>query len=189
MAFELRQHAVEQSRAQRAAFREGNVQRLQKLRERVDLLQRRLVMHAVDQRERLLLQHLGRRDVGEDHELLDQLVRIETFGHDDAIDRAVALQEDLALGQIEIERIALVAGALGAGIGGIERPPGSDRAGSGGVVGPAVDRGLRLRVVQLRRRAHQDAVEAVRALAPVGAEHHPHRERAARLARHQRAGD
>ncbi len=80
MAFELCQHAVEQSRAQRAALREGDVERLQKFLERVDLLQRRLVMHAVDQRERFLLQHLGRRDVGEDHELLDQLVRVEPVG-------------------------------------------------------------------------------------------------------------
>lgn len=145
--------------AQRAAFREGDVERLQEFRERVDFFQRRLVVHAVDQRERLLLQHLGCRDVGEDHELLDQLVRVETLRHDDTINRAVALQEDLALGQIEIERIALVARALDAGISGIERLQDRIEQGAGGVVRPPVDRGLRLRVVQLRRRAHQDAME------------------------------
>lgn len=79
-------------------------------------------MHPVDQRQRLLLEHLGCRDIGEDHELLDQLVRVEPVGHDDAVDRAVGLEQDLALGQIEIERIALVARALDAGIGGIKRP-------------------------------------------------------------------
>ena len=53
------------------------------------LLQRRLVMHAVDQRQRLLLQRLGRGDIGEDHELLDQPVRVQPLGHDDAIDGAI----------------------------------------------------------------------------------------------------
>ena len=60
-------------------------------------------------------------------------------------------------------------------------------SGAGRLVGAAVDRGLRLRVVQLRGRAHQDAMEGVAALAAVGADHHAHRERGAVLVRPQRA--
>ena len=47
------------------------------------------------------------------------------------------------------------------------------------VVGVAVERILRLRIMEFRRRAHQDAMEAVRALAAVGRNHHAHCERRA----------
>ena len=63
-------------------------------------------MDAVDQRLSLGLQRLGGRDIGLDHELLDQLVGVEALGHDDPVDRAVRLQQDLALGQVEFERLA-----------------------------------------------------------------------------------
>ena len=48
-----------------------------------------LVVHAVDQRHARPFQRLGRRDVGEDHELLDQPVGVEPLRRDDAVDRAV----------------------------------------------------------------------------------------------------
>ena len=64
-------------------------------------------MHPIDKRQRLLFKHFGRGDVGEDHEFLDQFMRVEPFGHDHAIDRAVRLQQDFALGQIEVERICV----------------------------------------------------------------------------------
>ena len=153
----------------------------------MNLLLGRFIMHPIDKRQRLLFKHFGRGDVGEDHEFLDQAVRVEPLRHDDAIDCAVRLQQDLSFGQIEIERIALVARELYQRIGRVERLQDRIEQGAGGVVGPAVDRGLRLRVMQLGGRAHQHAMKAVRALAAVGADHHPHRERAARLARHQRA--
>ena len=105
------QDAVELLGAQRAALRQRDVERLQELAQRFDLLQRRLVVHAVDQRHARLLQRLGRRDIGEDHELLDQPMRVEPLRRDDAIDRAVGFQQDFALGQVEIERAARVAGA------------------------------------------------------------------------------
>ena len=57
----------------------------------------------------------------------------------------------------------------------------------GGVVGMAVDGGLRLGVVELGEGAHQHAMEAVLALAAVGADHHAHRDRGAVLARLERA--
>ncbi len=153
----------------------------------MNLLLARLVVYPIDKRQRLLFKHFGRGDVGEDHELLDQAMRVEPLGHDHAIDRSVGFEQNLAFGQIEIERIALVAREFYQRIGRVERFQDRLEQRAGGVVGPSVDRGLRLRVIQLRGRAHQHAMKAVRALAAVGADHHPHRQRAARLARHQRA--
>ena len=63
-------------------------------------------MGAVDQRRAGLLEALGGRDIGEDHELLDQPMRVEALGHQHPVDGAVGLEEDLALGQVEIERLA-----------------------------------------------------------------------------------
>ena len=85
----------------------------------------------------------------------------------------------LALGQVEVERRRGRRGPSFSGaIGGPERARARvSSSGSVVVVGAAVDGGLRLLVGELGGRAHQDAVEAVAALAPVGAEHHPHRER------------
>ena len=48
-------------------------------------------------------------------------MRVEPLRHDDAIDRPVGLQQDLALGQIKIERIAFVARELDQSIGRVER--------------------------------------------------------------------
>ncbi len=64
------------------------------------------VMHAIYLRCPAFLQHLRRRDVGEDHELLDQAMRVKRSRRIDARDRAVGIKDDLALGQIEIERRA-----------------------------------------------------------------------------------
>src|SRR5207302_3649568 len=129
----------------------------------------------------------GRGDVGQDHELFDQFVRVEPLRHDHAVHGAVGLEQDLAFGNVEIERIALVARALYHRVSVVEWLDDGIEQGTGDVIGPPVDRGLRLRIVQFRGRAHQYAMKAVRALAAVGADHHAHRERAARLARHQRA--
>ena len=63
----------------------------------------------------------GGGDIGEDHELLDQPVRLEPLRHDHAIDGAVGFEHDLAFGNVEIERAALVAGAQHRAIGGVER--------------------------------------------------------------------
>ena len=103
-------------------------------------------------------------------------------GVDHAVDRAVGLEQDLALGQVEIERPALVARALERFVGGVERLEHGVEQRLGVLVGAAVDRGLRLLVGELRGRAHQHAVERVRALAAVGADHHAHRQRGAVLA-------
>ena len=57
---------------------------------------------------------------------------------------------------------------------------------AGGIVRPSIDCRLRLCIVQLGGRAHQNAMKAVRTFATVVSDHHPHCERATWLARHQR---
>ena len=75
LAFDLVEDAVELLGAQRAALGQRDVQRFEEFAQRLDLLQRRLVVHAIDQRHARLLERFGGRHVGEDHELLDQPVR------------------------------------------------------------------------------------------------------------------
>ena len=148
---DLRQHVIEQRGAQRAAFRERQIEGFQKFLQIMNLLERRFIVHPIDKRQRLLFKHFGRRDVGQDHEFFDQLVRIQPLRHDDAIHGAVGLQQDLAFGNVEIERIAFVARALDDRIGVVERFEDRIEQGTRRVVGPSVDRRLRLRVVQLSR--------------------------------------
>ena len=129
-------------------------------------------MDAVDERLELGLQRLGRGDIRLDHELLDELVRIEAVGNDDLVDRAVGLQQDLALGQVEFQRLARDAAALQHRIGCPERFQRRLEDGTGDVVRRAVDRRLRLAVGELCRRLHHDAVEGVADLPPLGGEGH-----------------
>ena len=169
--------AVELGGPHLRAARQRHAERLQEFAQRFLLGQRRRVVDAVDQRLLLRLQRLGGGDVGLDHELLDQLVGVEALGHDDAVDRAVRLQQDLALGQVELERLAVVAAALQDRVGGPQRLQHRVEDRPGLVVRRAVDRRLRLRVGELGRRAHHDAVEGVAHLAAVGGEDHAHGER------------
>ena len=55
------------------------------------------------------LQRLGGRDIGEDHELLDQPVGVEPLRPSHPGEPAVRVEDQLALGQVEIERIAAFA--------------------------------------------------------------------------------
>ena len=179
LAFDAREHGIELFRAQRAAARERNFERVQELAQRFHAFARGFVMHAIDQRRAGALQRFRRRDIGEDHEFLDQPVRVEPLRNDHAIQRAVGLEQDFSLGQIEIERTAFVARFLDREISVVERLEHRIEQGPGLVVGPSVDRVLRLLVVQLGGRFHQHAMECVRAFAPVGADHHAHGERRA----------
>ena len=56
------------------------------------------------------LQRLGGGDVGEDHELLDQPMRVESLRPADAGELSLGIDHQLAFGQVQVERIAL--GAL-----------------------------------------------------------------------------
>ena len=105
------------------------------LRDRLDLAWRRVVaeVHADAQRAADSLQRdtlLGRRpfvdaeqarmfgagdelggaDVGRQHRLLDQLVRLGAHARNDLLDATVVVADDLRLGRLEVDRAAL--GAL-----------------------------------------------------------------------------
>ena len=96
------------------AARQRQAERLQEFAQRFLLGQRWRVVDAVDQRLALCLQRFGGRDIGLDHELFDELVRVEPVGNDDAVDRAVRLEQDLALGQVEFQRLAGIRGRASA---------------------------------------------------------------------------
>ena len=75
--------AIEEGGLQRAGLRQLDADRGQNLAQAAHLLERGLVMHAIDQRRARFLQRLGGRDVGEDHEFLDQPVRLEPLRDED----------------------------------------------------------------------------------------------------------
>ena len=81
-----------------------------KSRSDCELLLRRRGVHAIHHRLVQALQFLGGRDVGEDHELLDQPVAVEARPWRDAAHDALVVQHDTALRQVEIERAARGAG-------------------------------------------------------------------------------
>ena len=147
-----------------------------------DLLLTGRVVDAVDQRRFLLLQRLGGADVGLDHHLLDQPVRLQRGAFLDGGDAAVRRHADAALGRFDLQGAALQA-ALQHGVIGVPKRIEDglhDRA--GGVVRLAVDGGLRLFVGQFGVRPHQAAHEPVARLSAVLVEDHPHGQAGAVLA-------
>ena len=100
----------------------------EEIAEFADLLRARRVMGAVDQRRLRRLQRLGGGDVGEDHEFLDQPVRLEPLRPAHADELALGVEDELALGQFEVERIALGAFELERAMGGVERLERDSRA-------------------------------------------------------------
>ena len=133
------------------------------------------------------LERLGGGDIGENHEFFDQPMRLEPLRPPDARETPVLVEDQLALGQVEIERIAPDALDLDHRVGGIKRLQNAVEERRRRFVRPALDGGLRLFIGELRRRAHHDPVEGMRALAAVRAEHHAHRERRPVFERPERA--
>ena len=181
------QDAVEMRRAHALALGQFDADGAEELDQVVELLDARRVMGAIEERRMRGFERLGGGDIGEDHEFLDQPMRLEPLRPSHVLEPPLAVENELALGQIEIERVAPFALDL-------DRPNGRRRAASARCRGaasssrPAARRSrLSLLVRKLGGGAHHDAVELVRALAPVGAEDHAHRERRPVLVRAQRA--
>ena len=142
----------------------------------MQLLDRGLAVRAINEKLAALLEQFRRRDIGEDHALLDEPMRVQPFRGDDARHLAIGIQDDLALGQVEIERLAQRPGALQRGIRLPQRLQHVLEQRLCGLVGRAVDRGLGLRVGELGARAHHDPVQRVPVLLALRIDHHAHRE-------------
>ena len=84
--------------------------------ERDQFLAARRFVDAVHHRRLLRLQRARRGDVGGDHIILDQPVRVEPVARGDRHDAALLVEHHPAFGQVEFERLALLAR-------GVERPP------------------------------------------------------------------
>ena len=101
--------AVEGRRLDHLAERELDVEGGEIILERDQFLAARRLVDAVHHRRLLLLQRLGRGDVGGDHIILDQPVRVEPLARRDRQDAALLVEHHAALGEVELERLALVA--------------------------------------------------------------------------------
>ena len=134
-----------------------------------------------------LLQRLGGGDVGQHHELLDQLVAVEPLAHADLGDAAVVAQGDLALGQVEVERTALLACRQQNLEGAVERADDGAHQGRDLGVGRAVLGALDAGVGEARGRADHGAVEAVALEMPFGIDPHFCHQHRPVLLRDQRA--
>ncbi len=105
-------------------------------------------MHPVEQGPPAFLQGFGGGDIGQDHELLDQAMRLQPLADRDRRDLAVRVQFHLALGQVQIQRLAPGTGACHRAVGREEGPDHRFSQGRGHLVRFAIRRCLHLRVVQ-----------------------------------------
>ena len=147
-----------------------------------DLLLAGRLVHAVDQRRLLPLQRLGGADVGLDHHLLDQPVRLQAGARLDGGDVALGRHADAPLGRVDGKGSATLPALQHGVIGVPQRVKDRLHDGAGHIVRFAVDGRLRLFVRQLGVRAHQAADEAMAGLPPVLVEHHAHGQAGAVLA-------
>ncbi len=95
---------VEGRRPDHLAERELDLEGLQIILERDQLLAARRLVDAVHDRRLLRLQRLGRRDIGGDHIILDQLVRVEPLARRDREDPALLVEHHPPLRQVELQR-------------------------------------------------------------------------------------
>ncbi len=132
-------------------------------------------MNAIDERRLFLLQSFGRRDIGEDHELLDEFHGFEPLAIGNGLYLAVLTEDDFAFRQVEVERVARLALDGERLIAGPQCGKGRARRRAHLMVGLSVERLLRARVGQARRGPHRAAQEFVAAFLAVAVEHHAHR--------------
>ena len=137
------------------------------LAQRVELFGAGFLVDAEQQRGFLRDQRLGCADVGEDHEFLDQFMRVEPVLEGHAGDLAVLVQFDAPFRQIEVERLPPRARLRKGGVGGIKRLDDGFHQRGGLRVGRALHRRLRLFVGEAGDGVHHRAVEGVAGLVPL----------------------
>src|SRR5271165_932962 len=138
------QHAVEMGGANAIAPGELDADGAQELDEIVELLHAWRVMSAIDQRRMRGLQSFGGGDIGENHEFLNQPMRLQPLRPTHARQASLIVENEFALRQIEIERVASFAFDPDRGMRGPERLEDALQEGRSRLVRSAVDRGLSL---------------------------------------------
>ncbi len=103
-------HAVEVAWMHLIAGRQRDAKPVQEVAKRCELLVGRWGVHAIHRRLVTALEFLRGGDVGQNHEFLDQPVAVETRPGRHAAHDAVAVEDDAALRQVEVERAARGAG-------------------------------------------------------------------------------
>ena len=81
---------------------------IQRLEQHVDLFLFGFAMHAIQRAHAAFLELARHRHVGEDHALLDELVRLVAFVQIDALDAPGGVDVELGLGRVELQRATLV---------------------------------------------------------------------------------
>src|ERR1019366_6745489 len=114
-------NAVELGGAKNLALAKFDADGGQKFREIVDFFERWLVMHAIDEILVFRFKRFGGRHIRENHEFLDEAVRIEPWRRFDGFYRALLVEDDLAFREVEFERPAFVARGSKGEIGLVKR--------------------------------------------------------------------
>ena len=99
---------VERARLDHLPERELDAEGVQIILQRDELLAARRLVDAVHDRRLLRLQRAGGGDVGGDHEILDQPVSVEPVARRDRGDPPLLVEHHPPLGQVELQRIALL---------------------------------------------------------------------------------
>src|SRR5579872_1792169 len=120
MAAHAAQDAVEMRRAHPLALRELHADGAQELDQILELLRARRIVSTIKERRVCVFERLGGGDIGEDHELLDQPMRLEPLGPKHVLEPPLGVENKLALRQIEIERVAPLAFNLDDRMGGVK---------------------------------------------------------------------
>ena len=109
---DLRDQLVEGGRLHHLPQREADVESRQIILQCDQLVAARRFMNAVHDRRLFLFQRLGRRDIGGDHIILDQHMRVQPLAHRHAHDLARLVQHDPPFRQVQRQRIARLARLL-----------------------------------------------------------------------------
>ena len=110
MIADARENMVEGRGLDHLAKRELDLESGEIVLEHDQFLAARDLVDAVHDRRLLAFQGLGRGDVGGDHIILDQPVRVQSLARGDREDATRLVKHDAALGEVEFERLAPVAG-------------------------------------------------------------------------------
>ncbi len=120
-AFGGGQQPVQVGGLQHLALGQRQARRLGHIAQRIEFQRRGFFVDAEQERAFQADQFFGGGDIGEDHEFLDQPVRVEAVAERDRGDFALGRELDAAFGQVEVQGLATLARLRCGGIGGIER--------------------------------------------------------------------